>query len=98
MRIEFTTEAKNDLFEAADYYEAKEPGLGGRFRDQIAEVLRIVMTAPCLWRERSAGYRRVNCPVFPYHIAYVIRGDLLVVVAVAHDSREPGYWYGRINS
>lgn len=40
MRVEFTTEARDDLFEAADYYEEKEPGLGHRFRDQVAEVLR----------------------------------------------------------
>ena len=26
MEVEFTTEAREDLFEAADYYEAKEKG------------------------------------------------------------------------
>lgn len=98
MRVEFTTEARDDLFEAADYYEEKEPGLGHRFRDQIAEVLRVVITAPHLWRERPEGYRRVNCPVFPYYIVYVTRDDALVVVAVAHGSRKPGFWHGRLES
>ncbi len=97
MRVEFTAEARDDLFDAADYYEDKEQGLGQRFRDQIAEVLRIVITAPYLWRERSGGHRRVNCPVFPYYIAYVIRDDALVVVAVAHGSRRPGFWHGRLD-
>jgi len=98
MRVEFTTEAKDDLFEAVDYYEEKESGLGYRFRDQIAEVLRVVISAPYLWRERSAGYRRVNCPVFPYYIAYVVRDDVLVVVAVAHGSRKPGFWHNRLDN
>jgi len=96
MRVEFTAEARDDLFDAAEYYEQKETGLGQRFRDQIADVLRTVITAPHLWRERPGGYRRVNCPVFPYHLAYVIRGETLVVVAVAHGSRKPGFWRDRL--
>ncbi|MEO8614397.1 MAG: type II toxin-antitoxin system RelE/ParE family toxin [Luteolibacter sp.] len=70
--------------------------LGRRFRDEIAGVLNTAASAPLLWRERKAGYRRVNCPVFPYYIAYVIREDFLVVVAVAHGSREPGFWHDRL--
>jgi len=35
MEVEFTTEAREDLFEAADYYEAKEKGLGQRIRGEF---------------------------------------------------------------
>ncbi len=96
MIVEFTTEAKRDLFEAAEYYEDREVDLGKRLRDEVAEVLKTVASAPCLWREREAGYRRVNCPVFPYYIAYVIREECVVVVAVAHGSRNPGFWHDRL--
>lgn len=96
MNVDFTTEARKDLFEAAEYYENREQGLGMRFRDEIAAVLTAAARVPCLWRERKAGYRRVNCPVFPYYIAYVIREDFLIVVAVAHGSRKPGFWHDRL--
>lgn len=96
MIVEFTTEARRDLFEAAGYYEARERGLGKRLRLEIAALLVTVASSPFLWRERKAGYRRVNCPVFPYYVAYVVRGDFLVVVAVAHGSREPGFWQDRL--
>lgn len=96
MNVDYTTEARQDLFEAAEYYENREQGLGKRFRHEIAGVLQTAASAPLLWRERKAGYRRVNCPVFPYYIAYVIREDCLVVVAVAHGSREPGFWHDRL--
>lgn len=96
MRVEFTSEASEDLFEASAYYEAREAGLGMRFRNEVSEVLRIVATAPLLWRERKGGYRRVNCPVFPFYLAYVIRENCLVIVAVAHGSRKPGFWKGRL--
>ncbi|MEJ6699482.1 MAG: type II toxin-antitoxin system RelE/ParE family toxin [Akkermansiaceae bacterium] len=95
--VELTSEAKGDLFDAVDYYEDKERGLGRRFRDEVATILNTVASAPYLWRERSAGYRRVNCPVFPYYLAYVIRDGMIVVVAVAASRRVPGYWHGRMD-
>ena len=97
MIVEFTTESRQDLFEAADYYEAKDEGLGVRFRTEIAQVLRAIESNPYLWRERSKGYRRVNCPVFPYYIAYVIRHDSMIVVAIAHGWRKPGFWHDRLD-
>jgi hypothetical protein len=30
------------------------------------------------------GYRRVNCPVFPYYVAFIMRGGKIVITAVAH--------------
>ncbi len=32
---------------------------------------------------------------FPFSLVYVVRGEILFVVAVAHQSRRPGYWRGR---
>jgi len=96
--VEFTTEAKGDLFDAVDYYESKEDGLGKWLRDEIADILHTASSAPYLWRLRAEGYRRINCPVFPYHIAYIIRDDSLVVVAIAASRRLPGYWHSRIKS
>lgn len=95
MILEFLPEASAELYEAADYYESKQEGLGRRFRNEVLEVCGLIVQQPLLWRERAGGYRRVNCPVFPYYIAYFIRGDLIVVAAVAHGHRRPGYWKQR---
>ncbi len=97
MILEFLPEASAELFEAANYYELKQQGLGRRFRNEVLEVCGLIVQQPLLWRERAGGYRRVNCPVFPYYIAYFIRGDLLVVAAVAHGHRRPGYWKQRLS-
>ena len=42
MKVEFTTEARDDFFEAAEYYESKEKGLGSRMRDEISKIIRTV--------------------------------------------------------
>jgi hypothetical protein len=51
MIIEFLEEAEFELFEAADWYESKETGLGKRFRNEIAHVLDRILEDPMLWRE-----------------------------------------------
>lgn len=95
MNAEFLAEAEEELFEAALWYESKEPGLGVRFRVEVEHVVSRIAADPTLWRERG-GYRRVNCPVFPYYVPYFIRGDTIIVAAVAHGHRRPGYWKDRI--
>jgi hypothetical protein len=97
MILDFLPEASAELSEAAEYYESKQQGLGKRLRSEVLEVCGLVVQQPVLWRERPGGYRRVNCPVFPYYVAYFIRGDRIVVAAVAHGHRRPGYWKKRVS-
>lgn len=97
MKIEILEEAERELIEAALWYESKETGLGYRFRDEFSHVLGKIQEDPLLWREREGGYRRVNCPVFPYFVPYFIRGGVIIIAAVAHSHRKPGYWESRIS-
>ncbi|GAA5495192.1 hypothetical protein Rhal01_01367 [Rubritalea halochordaticola] len=96
MRVEFISEAREDLLDAIGYYESMDQGLGLRLRDEVASLLETVSSAPLLWRERKGGYRRVNCPIFPYYIAYVIRDEVIVIIALASNHRKPNYWHKRI--
>ena len=96
MIVELLEEADQELTEATLWYESKEPGLGIRFRDEVAHVIERIATDPLLWRERPGGYRRVNCPVFPYYLASFIRDEKTIVAAVAHGHRKPGYWKSRL--
>lgn len=98
MILEFLEASEQELVEAVLWYESKEAGLGIRFRDEIAHVLDRIVEDPLLWRERSGGYRRVNCPVFPYYIPFFIRGNKIIIAAIAHGHRKPGYWKSRIQS
>ena len=96
MTVAFMAEAEEEFVEAAVWYEGREQGLGKRFREEVAHVVARIAEDPLLWRERSGGYRRVNCPVFPYYIAYIIRDRAVLIVAVAHGRRHPGYWKHRL--
>jgi toxin ParE1/3/4 len=95
MKVAFLPQAANELADAADYYEDQRSGLGRRFRDELDAHLGWIAQNAEVPRLRRGSYRRVNMRVFPYYIAYVLRGDVLWVVAVAHGQRKPEYWIKR---
>ena len=41
------------------------------------------------------GRRRMIVEGFPYELIYEIHDDTAVIIAVAHSSRQPGYWRDR---
>lgn len=77
-----------------DYYEARQAGLGAELDDEIEAVFAMILRFPEAapqWKERRD--RRVAALArFPFTIPYQITGDDIVILALAHTSRRPGYW------
>ncbi len=48
--------------------------------------------APLLYAEAIPGVRRALLPRFPYGLFYAVRGNLIHVLAVLHDARNPRQW------
>ncbi len=90
--LEFLPESGAELECVTGDYEAHARGLGVRFRHEIETICAAILQHPLLWRLRSRGYRRVNLPGFPYYVAYIVEEQRIIVVAVAHASRRPGYF------
>jgi plasmid stabilization system protein ParE len=93
--LDFLPEAVDDVAKAVEWYEAREPGLGARFRREMESVCSAILQHPLLWRERRGGYRRVNLPGFPYYLAYFLREERILIAAVGHGSRHPDWWKKR---
>jgi hypothetical protein len=53
-------EAEREFVESVAYYEAKEAGLGWRFRTEVAEAVGWIEKNAELPRLRAKGYRRRN--------------------------------------
>ncbi len=96
MNIVVLPQAADEFDDATDYYDQQQPGLGQRFRDEVDRHIRWIREHPDVPRPRPGGYRRVNLKVFPHYIAYLVRGDEVWVLAVAHAHRRPEYWIGRV--
>jgi hypothetical protein len=87
-----TSNVRREIQEAAEYYEAERAGLGDRFWREVDAHIRWISVNPTVPRLQPGDYRRVNLKVFPYYIAYAIRGETIVLLAVAHGHRKPQYW------
>lgn len=95
MRVEFHPEALAEFRAAAEYYERQQPGLGERFVNAVEMAVARIAAAPETWRVVEDGIRRCLTKVFPYAVIYAIEPDHILVVAVMHCHREPGYWRER---
>jgi antitoxin (DNA-binding transcriptional repressor) of toxin-antitoxin stability system len=64
--------------------------LGWKFRSEVLEICRLIVQHPLPWRELAGGYRRVNCPVFPYSIVYFILGIFVIPKGTQRLFKRPG--------
>lgn len=95
MRLEFHPEALAEFRAAAEYYEKQQTGLGSRFVNAVDAAVARIAEAPESWRIVEDDIRRCLTKVFPYAVLYSIEPDYILVVAVMHCRREPGYWRNR---
>jgi toxin ParE1/3/4 len=94
-------EASAELEDAALWYEGQRPGLGLELVQAVDSALAEITAWPQIGR-RVAGLpnelpvRKVPVKRFPYHVVYLPWEGAVRILALAHDSREPGYWLSRI--
>ena len=80
-----------------DYYESRQPGLGAELEDELEAVFATILQFPQAapqWKNR-VDRRVAVLDRFPFTLPYQIVGDEVVVLALAHTSRRPGYWSRR---
>jgi toxin ParE1/3/4 len=77
-----------DVAEAAEWYEARLPGLGRRFVTAVQSVDKLLLSNPLRYSVRFADVRRLNLTEFPYGIFFFLHGEVIVVLAVLHNRRD----------
>ena len=101
MRLRFHPAALAELEEAADYLESQREGFGALFFHEVTQ--RIAQAArwprsgsPVVGFTQPRDVRQFVLTRYRYAIiTAVVRGERLVV-AVAHTSRQPGFWRDRL--
>jgi toxin ParE1/3/4 len=96
MKYEFHPEALEEYREAANWYGNREPDLALRFAGEVEDAIQRMADAPERWRVIDEDVRRCLTHIFPYAILYTIEPEYVLIVAVAHCAREPGYWKERL--
>lgn len=94
--IGFLQEAEQEMIEAARYYESQASGLGVDYLTEIERAVAAIAESPTMWPIIEGELRRRLVRRFPFGILYRIEPKEIIIVAVAHLRRRPGYWRGRI--
>lgn len=91
--IELIEIAENELFEAHEWYNKKQSGLGNRFFTEVSAYLKRIASNPYKFSIRySNELRFAPLHVFPYLISYWIDEDrqIVFVLSIFHTSKNPG--------
>jgi plasmid stabilization system protein ParE len=92
MHLFFSEAARQELDEAFAYHEQQQPDLGYRFVADVEEALARIRNQPLAWHPLGKNLRRCHLRHFRYGVIYRIRKEQAEILAIAHDSRRPGYW------
>lgn len=94
----FHREARVEYRAALAWYAARSLDAADGFDDAITHGIRGIRELPQAW-PMWPGRPDVRARVvrrYPYSIVYVVRGPTIVIIAVAHHRRRPGYWMDRV--
>ncbi|MDZ4178654.1 MAG: type II toxin-antitoxin system RelE/ParE family toxin [Coriobacteriia bacterium] len=95
MILDIHEDADRELNDAADYYDSESPGLGSLFLDQLQVGYARILENPHVAEEIDPDTRKLVLAKFPFNLIYEINGDVILILAVAHQRRRPNYWRGR---
>jgi plasmid stabilization system protein ParE len=86
--------AKQDIKEAAHWYNSKQKELGKRFTLLVRQKINLLKQNPLAAATRYDEVKTAALDVFPFMIHYTIdeQQNLIVVTAVLHTSRNPDIW------
>jgi plasmid stabilization system protein ParE len=89
--------AKEDIREAARWYNKQSPRLGKKFTAEVRENVRFIRQNPTACNIRYDKVRTAVLKVFPFMIHYTIdeASKTVVISAVLHTSRDPKEWKKR---
>ena len=97
MEVRLLDVAEQELKEAVEYYNIESPGLGDQFLLEVLTAFERINQFPQAWHPYTENSRRCQTRRFPYGIVYQILESEILVVAVAHMHRRPGYWRDRLS-
>lgn len=95
-------EAVTEFDDAVRWYEEQESGVGFAFVDCAQRARRDLADRPeaapsGTTADDGTVIRSKHIRRFPYRIIYTVEPDGILILAYAHQRRQPGYWLHRLS-
>ncbi len=91
-RVRVCSAAEEEFTHALCWYAARNTDVARRFDSEFDTALQNIAATPNRFPICDDRHRYVLMRSFPYQIIYRIEVDSVLIIAVAHTSREPRYW------
>lgn len=98
MKLRYLSLASVEFKEAIAWYRARSIGAARRFNEEVVVAEKLLAQHPRIGKRVGAEARSLCVNDFPYTLIYLVEKDEILVVAVAHHSRRPGYWHDRLKN
>ena len=96
MIVRFLDPAQQEVDEAVAWYGKQGKEISRGFLDDLDRAVRLTKTYPLLATQIDSEIRRLLFIRYPYSLIYGIDKETIVIIAVAHQQREPHYWTDRV--
>jgi toxin ParE1/3/4 len=95
-RARFLPQADAELLAEIRYYRGEAgPDVASRFVKIVEQATRLALEFPGAGSPGPKDTRRIQLHGFPHSLIYRPVPEGIVVFAIAHHSRKPGYWLSR---
>jgi plasmid stabilization system protein ParE len=88
-------EAEQEYLAALAWYRERSAAAARQFQSAMARAGRTIQRAPQRWPFYFRDFSKYTLHQFPFSLIYQEMITEIVVFAVAHGSRKPGYWKSR---
>ena len=95
MKLRFLREALDEYDATLDYYVQRSEEAARAFAAEFEAAVEQILASPLRWRREGDKARIYRLPNFPYSLFYRPEDKEVILLAAAHNRREPGYWRGR---
>ena len=95
-KIVFHDEASEEYIENYAWYYKRGHHIAEAFEHEMEQALAVILEAPERWPMYVSNWRRVLLRRFPFGVVYGMRDGAIVIIAIMHMKRRPGYWKNRV--
>jgi len=94
--LEYLDEAIEEAEAAAQWYADRSGSAATGFADEIDAAIAAIEQNPEAWPAYDHGTRHYLLRRYPFSMVYRVEATRILIVAVAHGHRRPGYWASRL--
>jgi toxin ParE1/3/4 len=94
--LEYLEEALEEAEAAARWYAERSANAAAGFSGELDAAEIAILEQPEAWPPFEHGTRRYLVRRYPLSVVYCVESSRVLIVAVTHARRRPGYWRARL--